>query len=88
MDSWQISAGAPLPKSREFFANRSFLADPLSDVTQSVILARSKAPSEKFSKFSYKISESIKFSKFLFVIYGNNDRYTNTNFSRILLKAT
>jgi hypothetical protein len=66
----------------------SFLADPLSDVTQSVILAHSKAPSGKFSKFSYKISESIKFSKFLLVTYGNNARYTNTIFSRLLLKTT
>jgi len=70
MYSWQISAGTPLPKSREFFANRNaeFSSRSLSDVTQSVILARSKAPSGKFSKFSYKISEFIKFSKF-FISY-------------------
>jgi hypothetical protein len=70
MYSWQISAGTSLLKSCEFFANHNaeFSSRSLSDVTQSVILARSKAPLGKFSKFSYKISESIKFSKF-FIIY-------------------
>jgi hypothetical protein len=56
-----------LPIGNVEFSSR-FPSDPLSDVTQSVILARSKAPSGKFSKFSYKISESIKFSKF-FISY-------------------
>ena len=63
---------------------RVFYDDMLNQALQ-----RSKAPSGKFSKFSYKISESIKFSKFfLLVTCGNNDWYTNTIFSHILLKAT
>jgi hypothetical protein len=59
--SWQISAGALLPKLREFFANHNaeFSSRSLFDVTQSVILVRSKASLGKFSKFSYPIKSII-----------------------------